>query len=160
MEAPVHRLKTIHERFISSGESLCVAESCTGGLLSFWLTHLPDSSKYFKGGLVAYQTEVKIERLGLDAEKIKKEGLAAEYCALSMAQGVKNIFKADWAVSITGIAGPSQGDSGESVGTVAFSLCSQAGHKSSIKRMEGPKRKDIRHQAAFFALDFLISEFK
>ena len=125
MEIPVQSLTKIHKHFIKAGESLCVVESCTGGLLSFWLTHLPDSSKYFKGGLVSYQTEVKTEHLGLQAEKIKKEGLVTENCALSMAQGVKNLLKADWALSITGIAGPSKGDLGEPVGKVAFALSSK-----------------------------------
>lgn len=160
MEFPVHPLEKIHKYFIEAGESLCVAESCTGGLLSFWLTHLPDSSKYFKGGLVSYQKEVKIDHLGLQSEKIKKEGLVTEDCALFMAQGVKNLLKADWAVSITGIAGPSKGGLGEPVGKVAFALSSKKISKSLIKHFKGPKRKDIRHQAALFALDFLISGFK
>jgi len=160
MKFPVQSLKKIHEYFIESGESLSVAESCTGGLLSFWLTHLPDSSKYFKGGLVAYQTEVKIDHLGLQAEKIKKEGLVTENCALSMAQSIKSLLKADWALAITGIAGPSKGDLGEPVGKIAFALSSKKIIKSSIQYFKGPKRKDIRHQAVLFALDFFISGFK
>ena len=73
MDFPLDSLTKIRRYFISTGESLCVAESCTGGLLSFWLTHLPDSSKYFKGALVSYREEVKIAHLGICAEKIKKE---------------------------------------------------------------------------------------
>lgn len=160
MKAPVHSLKIIHNYFINSGENLCVAESCTGGLLSFWLSHLPGASKYFKGALVSYKTELKIAHLGLNEEKIKKEGVVTESCALSMAQGVKNLLKSDWALSVTGIAGPSLGDLQEPVGKVAFGLSSPRANKSSIQYFEGPKRKDIRHQAVFFALDFLISEFK
>ena len=160
MEIPIQSLAKIQKHFIKAGESLCAAESCTGGLLSFWLTYLPDSSKYFKGGLVSYQTEVKIEHLGLQAGKIKKEGLVTKDCALSMAQGVKNLLKTDWAISITGIAGPSEGDLGESVGKVAFAFNSKQTNKSIIKHFKGPKRKDIRHQAALFALDFLVSGFK
>ena len=160
MKFPIDSLKTIHKHFISAGESLCVAESCTGGLLSFCLTHLPGSSKYFKGGLVSYRTEVKLDCLGLCEEKIKKEGLVTEDCALSMAQGVKKLLKADWAISITGIAGPSKGVLGEPVGKVAFSLSSPSANQSLIKQFKNPDRKDIRHQATFFALDFLISGFK
>ena len=160
MEFPTLSLETVHKYFISTDKSLCVAESCTGGLLSFWLTHLPGSSKYFKGGLVSYKPEIKIEQLGLSEEKIKKEGLVTENCALSMAQGIKRLLKADWAVSITGIAGPSKGGLAEPVGKVAFSLVSPLINKSRIKHFKGPERKDIRHQAALFALDFLISELK
>ena len=160
MKLPLESLKKIHNYFIDTDQSLCVAESCTGGLLSVWLTHLPNSSKYFKGGLVSYSTEIKITKLGLDPEKVEKEGLVTENCAKSIAQGVKHFFNADWAISITGIAGPSEGVLGEPVGKVAFSLSSQLLTKNSIKHFEGPKRQDIRHQASFFALDFLISGFK
>lgn len=160
MEFPISTLKKIHSYFIHSKESLCTAESCTGGLLSFWLTHLPGSSVYFKGGLVSYQIELKISLLGLSEETIKKEGLVTKHCALSMAQGVKNLTAADWALAITGIAGPSLGDLGEPVGKVAFALSSKKTEKSLIRQFEGPMRKDIQHQSALFALDFLVSGFK
>ena len=137
-----------------------MAESCTGGLVCFWLTHLSGSSKYFKGGLVCYSPQVKIEHLGLSQKKIKTEGLVTKYCALSMAQGVKKFLKADWALALTGIAGPSQGELGEPVGQIAFSLVSPGAKKSLIHFFKEPKRKDIRHQASLFALDFLISGFK
>lgn len=160
MEFPVHSLQKIHNYFIDSKQSLAVAESCTGGLLCFWLTHLANSSKYFKGGLVSYKTELKIKHLGLSEQKIKTEGLVTKDCALSMAQGVKNLLKSDWALAITGIAGPSKGSLGEPVGKVAFSVISQETNKSQIKQFKEQERKDIRHQSALFALDFLISEFK
>lgn len=160
MEYPSDSLKKIHQIFIASGESLCAAESCSGGLLSLWLTHLPGASKYFKGALISYQTEAKVGLLGLDPEKIKKEGLVTEDCARSMAQGVKNLLKADWALAITGVAGPSAGNLGEPVGKVAFSLSSPLSQKSLIKQFKGPDREDIRRQSALFALDFLISGFK
>ncbi len=160
MNFPENSLKKIHKYFIGTGESLCVTESCTGGLLSFWLTHLPDSSKYFKGALVAYREEVKIAQLGLDPAKIKKEGLVTRECALSMAHGVKELLKTDWSVSITGIAGPSKGSLDESVGKVAFSVVSGSIKKSSLEHFKDSNRKDIRHQAALFALDFLLSELK
>ena len=160
MESPIEALNTIHKYFIDTKKSLCVVESCTGGLLSYWLTHLPDSSKYFKGALVAYQTELKINHLEMSAEKIKKEGLVTKDCALSMAQSVRKLLKADYAVAVTGVAGPSKGFLGEAVGKVAFSVSSEFINKSSIKQFKCLERKDIRHQATFFALDFLISGFK
>lgn len=160
MKFPLDSLQKIHNYFIYSGENLCLAESCTGGLLSFWLTHLPDSSKYFKGALVSYREEVKIAKLGLCKEKIKTEGLVTEDSALSMAQGVRKFLKTDWAISVTGVAGPSKGALNEPVGKIAFSLSSRIVNKSLIKYFEGSGREDIRHQAALFALDFLISELK
>ncbi len=201
-ELPLKLLKPIHNYFTQSNQSLCVVESCTGGLLSFWLTHSPGASQYFKGALVAYKTEVKIQLLGLCPQKIKKDGLCTVDCALSMAQGVKKLLKADWAVAVTGVAGPSKGEKGEPVGKVAFSVLSHQVQKSLVKqfvdsRFQGnpkargafrqihkndmaeneqkrldsryqrndeaqnsEKRKDIQRQSAFFALNFLISEFK
>lgn len=159
MDIPIPSLKKVQNYFNYSGESLCLAESCTGGLLSFWLTHLPGSSKYFKGSLVSYKTEVKTSLLGLSESTIQKEGLVTEKCALSMAQGVKKLLNANWAIAITGVAGPSLGLLEEPVGKVAFSLISQKTKKSHVQQFESLNRKDTMHQAALFALDFLISEF-
>lgn len=157
---PLSRLKKIQNYFLSSRQSLAVAESCTGGLLGFWLSHLPGSSQYFKGGIISYQTELKIKLLGLCENQIQEKGLVTEDCALSMAQGVKKLLKSDWALSTTGIAGPALGELGEPVGKLAFGLNGPDRNKSQIEHFPGPKRQDIRHQAALFALDFLISEFK
>ena len=160
MDLPLDFLKKIHNYFIDTKQSLCVVESCTGGLLSFWLTHLPHSSQYFVGGLVSYATQVKIKELGLDPKQIEEQGLVTKSCASSMAQGVKNRLKTSWALSITGIAGPSKGALGEPVGKVAFSLHSPFENKSIIKHFKNLNRKDMRHQATLFSLDFLISGFK
>ena len=160
MKPPVNSLKKIHGYFMDTNKSLCVAESCTGGLVSYWLTHLPDSSKYFKGGLVSYREEVKIKVLGLNVKKIKKEGLVTKDCALSMAQAAKKLLKADYALSVTGVAGPSPGTLGEPVGQVAFALCLPKKTQSSIQYFKGPTREDIRYQSAIFALNLLISFLK
>ena len=157
---PVKTLGQIQKHFLDKEQSLCVAESCTGGLLSFWFTSLAGSSKYFKGGLVSYAADIKIKKLGLDPKKVKKEGLVTKNCAESMAHGVKKFFQADWALSTTGVAGPARGSLGEPLGTVAFSVVSKNLTRSVIKTFEGPERQDIRHQASLFALDFLLFEFK
>ena len=160
MNFPNHLLKVIHKYFCNSKESLCVAESCTGGLLSFWLTETPGASQYFKGGIIAYQTAIKIEQLGLSPQKIAQEGLVTQNCVSLMAQSVKKKFKADWALSTSGIAGPSKGERGENVGKIAFSVCSPRAEKSLVKQFNDINRQTLRHKAGFFALDFLISEFK
>ena len=160
MKTPIHLLKIIHNYFYNSGESLCVAESCTGGLLSFWLTDLPGASRYFKGAILAYQTSVKIEQLGLSAQKIKQEGLVTENCVSFMARGVKKKFNTDWSLSTSGIAGPSKGERGENIGKIAFSVCSPGSEKSLVKQFNDINRQALRYKASLFALDFLISEFK
>ena len=157
MKVPVDTLKKIHRYFTSVEESLCVVESCTGGLLSFWLTSLPGASGYFKGGLVSYQTEIKIKLLGLERERLKKEGWVTKACALSMAQGVKNLLKSDWTLAVTGVMGPSKGSLGESVGKVAFSVCSPRGNKNLIHQFGDAMRQEMRQETGLFALDFLFS---
>ena len=160
MKTPTHLLKVIHKYFLESGASLSVAESCTGGLLSFWLTELAGASQYFKGGVTAYQTAVKVDLLGLSAQKIKQEGLVTENCVRLMAQGVKSRFKSDWALSTSGIVGPSKGERAENVGKIAFSACSNHSEKSIVKQFHDIGRQNLRYKASLFALDFLISEFK
>ena len=160
MNSPKNFLKVIHKYFCDTNESLCVVESCTGGLLSFWLTEIPGASEYFKGGVIAYQKKIKIEYLRLSAQKIEQKGLVTEDCVLSMAQSVKKKFKADWALSTSGIAGPSKGERGESVGKIAFSVCSPRADKAVVKQFDDISRQNLRYKASLFALDFLTSEFK
>ncbi|MDE0092010.1 MAG: CinA family protein [Oligoflexia bacterium] len=160
LRSPTHFLKAIHKYFYDSDESLCVAESCTGGLLSFWLTETPGASQYFKGGVIAYQTAIKVEQLGLSAQTLQREGFVTEHCVSSMALSVKKKFKADWALSTSGITGPSKGERGENVGKIAFSVCSPKAHKSLVKQFNDIDRQALRYKASLFALDFLVSEFK
>ena len=160
MNTPFYLLKTIQKYFYKSKESLSVAESCTGGLLSFWLTELPGSSQYFKGGITAYQTAVKVNQLGLSEQKIKQEGLVTKNCVLFMARGVKQKFHSEWALSTSGIAGPDKGERGENVGKIAICVCSPSFEKSIVKQFNDISRQALRYKASLFALDFLISEFK
>lgn len=160
MNAPIHLLKIIHEYFCNSGASLSVIESCTGGLLSFWLTELPGSSQYFKGGITAYQTDVKVNLLGLSRQKIEQEGFVTQNCVLSMARSVKNKFQSEWSLSTSGITGPSKGKRGENVGKIAFAVCSYSSEESIVKQFNDINRQSLRYKASLFALDFLISGFK
>ena len=158
--APFDRLKVIHAYFMDSLETLCVVESCTGGLLCFWLTSLPGASNYFKGGMVSYQTAMKEKQLGLSIQKIKTQGLVTEDCAASMARSVKLKCSSDWSISTTGVAGPSHGELGENVGKIAFSVCSPHSQKSAVKQFYDMSRQGFQYKASLFALDFLIFEFK
>jgi len=93
-----------------------VAESCTGGLLSAHITALPGASRWFAGGLVAYDNRVKIQILGIDPELLHMYGAVSEPVALHMAQGVCRLLDVHTAVSITGIAGPEGGSREKPVG--------------------------------------------
>ena len=160
MRTPFFLLNQIQNYFIKSKESLCVVESCTGGLLSFWLTSLPGASQYFKGALVSYQTDLKIQELALSPQKIEIQGLVTKDCALSMAQSIKRKFQSDWSLSTTGIAGPSKGKRAENIGKTALSICSPYSQKAFVKQFNDINRQNLRYKVSLFALDFLISEFK
>ncbi|MGL4518509.1 MAG: CinA family protein [Phocaeicola sp.] len=98
--------------------TLVTAESCTGGILSSTITSISGSSSYFKGGVVAYSNEAKVNVLGVDAELIETHGAVSEEVAVAMAQGVKKLLNSDCALATTGIAGPRGGVPDKPVGTV------------------------------------------
>lgn len=104
--------------------TLALAESCTGGLLAHRLTNVSGSSEYFLRGYVTYSNAAKIELLGVSQELIAQHGAVSEPCALAMAAGAKKMSGADYAVAITGIAGPSGGTPEKPVGTVWIALAS------------------------------------
>jgi len=158
--APAKKLNLIHSYFMDTKEQLSSVESCTGGLLSFWLTSSPGASSYFKGGLVTYQTEIKAKELGLSPQVMRTQGLVNTSTAQAMAQSVKKKWSLDWVLSTTGVAGPSQGDLGENVGKIACSVCYPKGQKSTLKQLYNIGRQNFMYEASLFALDFLISEFK
>ena len=98
--------KLLGERLRRSGRSLAVAESCTGGLLGAAVTDAPGSSGYFLGGVISYADRVKVDQLGVSDFVLRRHGAVSEEAAAAMATGVRQLFKADIGVSITGVAGP------------------------------------------------------
>ena len=93
---PLDLLKALKERLSQRGETISLSESCTGGLLSFWLTYLPGSSNCFKGAVVVYDLKAKTDILNVKEETIKKKGVVSEETAQEMAQCVNQLFLSDW----------------------------------------------------------------
>ena len=100
------------------GRTLCTAESLTGGGIGAALTSVPGASKVFKGGVISYTDEVKREVLGVSAADLSAFGAVSAPVAEAMARGVRELLKADVAVSVTGLAGPDGDEFGHEVGTV------------------------------------------
>lgn len=100
------------------GWQLATAESCTGGLIAAACTELPGSSQWFERGFVTYSNAAKSELLGVDAALIAQHGAVSESVARAMAQGALHHSHADFALSVTGIAGPGGGSADKPVGTV------------------------------------------
>lgn len=104
MEAILHRWFTRH------GKTLALAESCTGGYMAHLLTQVSGSSKYFRGGIVSYQTDVKTEVLGVSKDTVNNNGVVSEDTAIAMAQQATTVLKADYGFGITGLLEPPTGD--------------------------------------------------
>ncbi len=121
-EPPEARLGPLLRRRM---QTLAVAESCTGGLLSHRLTNVSGSSDYFLGGVVAYSNTAKQALLGVEASLLKREGAVSEAVAKEMASGVRRLFGAEIGVGITGIAGPTGGTPGKPVGLVYIALAAE-----------------------------------
>jgi nicotinamide-nucleotide amidase len=117
----------VAQRLIERGETLSLAESCTGGLVAKLCTDLAGSSRWFVEGFVTYANAAKVGRLGVDPATIENEGAVSEAVARAMAQGARRVAGTDWALSLTGIAGPDGGRPDKPVGTVHMALAGPAG---------------------------------
>jgi len=106
----------------SSRQTVATAESCTGGLLSKMLTDIPGSSDYFSQGWITYSNKAKTERLGVSENLLKVHGAVSEPVVDAMARHARRLAKSDYALAISGIAGPSGGTDAKPVGTVCIAL--------------------------------------
>jgi nicotinamide-nucleotide amidase len=136
------------------GYTLAVAESCTGGLLAQRITEVPGSSKYFIEGVVTYSNESKTRLLGVEPILLLEHGAVSAPVAESMAEGIRNRAATDFALSITGIAGPDGGTEEKPVGTVFIAISSEAGTEHRRLKLPGD-RNLIRWRATQAALDML-----
>lgn len=133
---------------------LAVAESCTGGLIAKLLTDVPGSSDYFTYGWVTYSNEAKIRQLGVKRALIEKHGAVSEEVARAMAKGARDRADTDFAIAVTGIAGPGGGTEQKPVGLVYIAV--DAGDLLDVQQyIFSHTREHIRCQAALMALNML-----
>lgn len=108
-------------------ETLAIAESCTGGLLSSRITDVPGSSGYFLGGVVCYTAQAKMFLVGVDPQLIQDDGEVSEPVAIELAKGARRRFGATWGIGVTGVAGPGGGSEAKPVGTVHLAVAGPNG---------------------------------
>ena len=148
MEEVVGRLLTV------GGWTLSVAESCTGGLIGSRLTDVPGSSKYFIEGVVSYSNDAKIRTLNVPREIIETHGAVSSETAAAMADGMQRRSNTDFAISVTGIAGPEGGSEEKPVGTVFLGLADSSRVKTTRLVLPGD-RYLVRWRSSQAALDLL-----
>ncbi|WP_293033326.1 CinA family protein [Natronococcus sp.] len=104
------------------GDSLAVAESCTGGLIGAAITAVPGASDYFDSGLTTYAYDAKRRHLGVSREALDEHGAVSEPVAREMAQGIRDVTDTNWGIATTGVAGPTGGTEDDPVGTVYIGI--------------------------------------
>ena len=139
----------------SRGLTFAAAESCTGGLIAQRITDLAGASAVFRGGVVSYTNDVKRDVLGVPQTLLSEFGAVSAPVARAMAEGVRRITGADFAVSVTGVAGPDRDDRGNDVGTVYLAVSSAQGTAVTPCRFDG-NRQQIRNAAADTAFRLLL----
>jgi nicotinamide-nucleotide amidase len=135
-------------------QTLAVAESCTGGMLGQMITVVPGASDYFLGGLVTYANGAKTKFLDVPGEMLKEHGAVSEPVARTMAERCRERFGSDWALSVTGIAGPGGGTEEKPVGLVHMGLAGPGGVEAT-HRIFGGTRPIVRLRASLAAMNNL-----
>lgn len=141
---------------LARGEWLAVAESCTGGWLAQSVTAIAGSSGWFDRGFVTYSNAAKVDMLGVSETTLDRHGAVSEATARAMVQGVLAHSLADWAVAITGIAGPSGGSLDKPVGTVCFAWAAKDGGCEAQTCHFTGDRGAVREQSVRHALSGLL----
>ena len=151
-DATVEQL--VHRWMTENGKTLSVAESCTGGAIAAKFTAMAGASVYFNAGVVSYSNEAKRDILGVNMDDIVRYGAVSETVAIQMAEGVRRAGQSDYAVSTTGIAGPTGGSAEKPVGTVWIGVATPKGSFAVLKNC-GTDRSQIIDRATAYAIKLL-----
>ena len=151
-DATVEQL--VHRWMTENGKTLSVAESCTGGAIAAKFTAMAGASVYFNAGVVSYSNEAKRDILGVNMDDIVRYGAVSETVAIQMAEGVRRAGQSDYAVSTTGIAGPTGGSAEKPVGTVWIGVATPKGCFAVLKNC-GTDRSQIIDRATAYAIKLL-----
>ena len=153
----------IAELLLKRNGTLSVAESCTGGAIGKRLTDIPGASQFFKGGIIAYSNDIKKEVLGVNPQLLEKYGAVSEPVAREMSEKVHRLFRTDWAIAVTGIAGPTGGTAQKPVGLVYIAVTGPTGTRVTRELFNNipsdhPFKSDrefIRNSTVIRALQFI-----
>ncbi len=145
---------TVGRKLKAKNAWLAVAESCTGGLIGERITSVAGSSNYFRGGFLTYTAQMKHEMVGVPLEMLAEHTAVSEPVVKAMASGARIKTKADYALSVTGYAGPEGGDDGTPAGLVWIGLATPDGVEAKKFQLWGDRER-VRSVAGIYALDWL-----
>ncbi|WP_336219808.1 nicotinamide-nucleotide amidase [Citrobacter amalonaticus] len=141
------------------GATVTTAESCTGGWVAKAITDIAGSSAWFERGFVTYSNEAKSQMIGVREGTLEQHGAVSEPVVVEMAIGALKAARADFAVSISGIAGPDGGSAEKPVGTVWFAFASARGEGVTRRECFSGDRDAVRRQATVYVLQTLWQQF-
>ena len=151
-EQLVQKLSTV---LLDAGRSVCTAESCTGGLIAKTFTDLAGSSDWFERGFVTYSNAAKSEMLAVPPTVIEDYGAVSEPVAAAMASGALRHSQADYAIAVTGVAGPGGGSAEKPVGSVWIAVASEEQSITRLFQFDGD-RAAVRDATLITALEMLL----
>ncbi len=151
-------LEKIADSLQFSGKTVATAESCTGGLLANTLTNVAGSSSFFKGATIAYHNDVKVNELDVKKSDIEENGAVSEPVVIQMAKAARIKYQTDFALSISGIAGPSGGSEQKPVGMVWLAVTNGYDTFTKVSHFKGDRLK-VKEQSVFAALLLLYTHF-
>ena len=137
---------------------LTTAESCTGGGIAQAITEISGSSAWFEQGFVTYSNTAKMQLLGVPNELLEKHGAVSEETVYAMAKGALDVSGSEFAIAVSGIAGPTGGTSTKPVGMVCFGFADITGWHEEVTQIFQGDRAEVRQQAIEFALKIVLNQ--
>lgn len=147
--------RQLGELLVSSGKTCSIAESCTGGMIGATFTSVPGSSNWFRGGIIAYDNDVKIRILGVPERILAEKGAVSPETVENMAKGAAELIVTDLAVAVSGIAGPGGGTKEKPAGLVYIGLYLD-GRSFSFRHLFEGDRDQVRNATVAAALRHLV----
>ena len=141
------------------GATVTTAESCTGGWIAKAITDIAGSSAWFERGFVTYSNEAKSQMIGVSEATLRDNGAVSEPVVVEMAIGALRAARADYAISVSGVAGPDGGSEEKPVGTVWFAFATARGEGITRRECFSGDRDAVRRQATAYALQTLWQQF-
>ena len=152
-------VENVAKILLTNNLTLSTAESCTGGLLSNNLTNIPNSSHFFKAGLIPYSNESKTNLLNIPSNILKVKGAVSKEVAILMARNIRKKIQTDFGLALTGIAGPNGGTKEKPTGLVFIALSHKTQESCHQYQFKG-NRISIKNQATQESLTLLLKSLK